>query len=94
MKNWNKLAEVLKTEFSVISASQSEDKIKIIFWETLLARPMELEVIQMIENVRQTKLNLRAVTRRKRQVRQVTWEQGSIIQLNELYGSFDEIVKF
>lgn len=52
MKNWNELAVILNAEFSVIVTSTVDDEIKNIFWETLLARPMEFEVVQMIENVK------------------------------------------
>lgn len=52
VKNWNKLAETLNAEFSVIATDPIGDEIKRIFWETLLARPMEFEVVQMIENVK------------------------------------------
>lgn len=52
MKNWNQLAEVLNTEFSVTTTVPIDDEIKQLFWKTLLARPMEFEVVQMIENVK------------------------------------------
>lgn len=52
LKNWNELSRILKTEFSVIVAGHVDDKIKLAFWETLLKNPMELEVVEMIENVR------------------------------------------
>lgn len=52
VKNWNELAEILNAEFSVIASDPIGDEIKRIFWETLLARPMEFEVVQMIENVK------------------------------------------
>lgn len=52
LKNWTELARILKTEFSVIVAGHVEDKVKLVFWQTLLTRPMELEVVEMIKNVR------------------------------------------
>lgn len=52
MKNWNELAEVLNAEFGVPTTTPINDDIKLTFWETLLARPMEYEVTQMIENVK------------------------------------------
>lgn len=52
MKNWTGLAEVLNAEFGVNTTGPIDDEIKQIFWETLLSTPMEIEVVQMIENVR------------------------------------------
>lgn len=51
MKNWIQLAEALNLEFSVNASSYIIDEVKDVFWKTLLARPMEFEVVQMIENV-------------------------------------------
>ncbi|KAJ6643905.1 Transient receptor potential cation channel protein painless [Pseudolycoriella hygida] len=60
LKNWNHLADILKNEFTVnVSAEDHwDDKIKEIFWETLLSRPMESEVLEMIENSASMCINL------------------------------------
>ncbi|XP_037028664.1 uncharacterized protein LOC119068907 [Bradysia coprophila] len=50
VKNWIQLAEALNSEFSVNVTSHIIDEVKQVFWETLLSRPMEFEVVQMIEN--------------------------------------------